>query len=203
MNSGLGGFLMLTHPTLAPARLRFATLLVGVGLLVGSATGPAAAAPSAARRPSATAPVTWNGWRGVALGSTLASAHRRLGGTLDHSATSGGCGDVLTTRTGRLDGNNYARPHRVGNISVTRKVHYPLGIRVSMRPARVVRLVKERGYRLHSVSYHDYGSTQHEKWVRGPHGHTLYFAYTDGHIYRMGMAINQRVARGEMEMNGC
>ena len=161
------------------------------------------AASPAAEQTRATTPVTWNGWRGVTLGSTLASAHTRLGGTLHHTATSGGCGDVLTTRTGTLDGNNYARPHKVGNISVTRTVRYPLGIRVSMKPARAVRLIRQSSFQLHSVSYHDYGSTQHENWVRGPHGHTLYFAYTDGHIYRMGMAVNQRVARGEMEMNGC
>jgi hypothetical protein len=194
---------MLTHPRLVLRRLRIVTLLVGIGLLVGSVAGPSVAASSVSGEPRATAPVTWNGWRGVTLGSTLASAHTRLGGTLHRTATSGGCGDVLTTKTGILDGNNYARPHKVGNISVTRKVRYPLGIRVSMKPARVVRLVNNSSYRLHSVSFHDNGSTQHESWVRGPHGHTLYFAYTDGHIYRMGMAVNQHVARGEMEMNGC
>lgn len=194
---------MLTHLKLAPARLRFVTLVVGVGLLLGGVAGPSAGASTTARQSSATAPVTWTGWRGVTLGSTLASAHTRLGGTLHHTATTGGCGDVLTTRTGRLDGNSYARPHRVGNISVTSKVHYPLGIRVSMRPARVVRLFKGSSYRLHRVTHHDYGSTQHENWVTGPHRHTLYFADTDGRIYRMGMAINPQVARGQMEMNGC
>lgn len=157
----------------------------------------------AAERGRRPAPVTWQGWRGVGLGSTLASAHDRLGGTLHHSTTSGGCGDVLTTRNGVLDGNVYARPHRVGNISVARAVRYPLGVRAGMRPARVVRRVEQSDYRLHRVTSHDYGSTQHESWVRGPHGHTLYFAYTEGRIYRMGLAVDRQVARGHMEMNGC
>jgi hypothetical protein len=183
--------------------LRLVVLLVGMGFLAGTVTTPAVAS-TASRKPRATAPVTWNGWRGVRLGTTLSAAHTRLGGTLHRTATSGGCGDVLTTRTGKLDGNIYRRPHRVGNISVTRRVHYPLGIRFSMRPARVVNLVENSRFKLDGVTYkNDGGGIVHEDWVIGPHGHALYFTYTGGRIFRMGMAVTVHVARGQMEINGC
>jgi hypothetical protein len=194
---------MSAHLRLTMQRLRLVALVVGVGLLLGAVAGPSVATSSADRKAKATAPVTWNGWRGVKLGSALAAAHTRLGGTLHRTATSGGCGDVLTTRTGVLDGNSYARPHRVGNISVTRRVHYPLGIRFGMKPARAVALAEKSKYALHTRTTHDYGATQNENWVVGPHGHALYFIYTEGRIYRMGLAVNQRVARGQMELNGC
>jgi hypothetical protein len=192
-------------PTRSTFTGRLAVLVVGLGLLIGGLAAPAAAAAgdTGARKPRATSPVTWNGWRGVGLGTPLAAAHAKLGGVLHRTATTGGCGDLLSTRTGRLDGNIYRRPHRVGNISVTRKVHYPLGLRISMRPARAVRMVKQSKYRLHTFAFHDEGSTTHEAWAVGPHGHTLYFRYTSGRIYRMGLAITTRVARGQMEINGC
>jgi hypothetical protein len=193
---------MPTRPTFAR---HLAVLALGLGLLLGAVAGPAAAAAGdpGAHKPRTTAPVTWNGWRGVRLGTTLTAAHARLGGVLHRTATTDGCGDLLNTSTGRLDGNIYVRPHRVGNISVTRKVHYPLGLRISMKPARAVHLVKKSKYRLHVLTTHDYGSTQHEAWAVGPHGHALYFLYTGGKIYRMGLAITARVARGQMEINGC
>lgn len=192
-------------PTRSTAARHLAVLVVGLGLFLGALAGPAAASAGdpGARKARATAPVSWNGWRGVGLGTTLTAAHAKLGGVLHRTATDGGCGDVLTTRTGRLDGNIYVRPHRVGNISVTRKVHYPLGLRINMLPARAVHQVKQSKYPLHALTTHDYGSTQHEAWVVGPHGHTLYFFYTGGKIYRMGLAITARVARGQMEINGC
>jgi hypothetical protein len=187
-------------PTTLP--LRLAALVAALGLLTCVLAAPATAATH--RTPSATSPVTWNGWRGVGLGTTLTSAHRRLGGTLTRVDSGGGCGDVLTTRTGKLDGNIYRRPHRVGNISVKRSVHYPLGIRVNMRPARVVRIVKQSKYALGGISTtNDGGGRVREDWVVGPNGHRLYFAYTGGMIFRMGLAINQHVARGQMEINGC
>ena len=196
---------MLTRPKLALRRLRIVTLLIGIGLLVGSVAGPSMAASPSAEQTRATTPVTWNGWRGVTLGSTLQSAHTRLGGTLHHTATSGGCGDVLATRTGILDGNNYARPHKVGNISVTRKVRYPLGIRVSMKPGR--RRSTGQAEQLPAAQRQPPRQRRLDPTRElgpGPHGHTLYFAYTDGsHTTAWAWPSTVRVARGEMEMNGC
>jgi hypothetical protein len=71
-----------------------------------------------------------------------------------------------------------------------------------MKPGRAIHLVKQSRYRLHTYTPDDY-TTTHEAWVVGPHRHTLYFLYGGGHIYRMGLAVNTHVARGQMEMNGC
>lgn len=152
-------------------------------------------------------PVTWSGWQGVKFDTKLTAAHAQLGGTLTRSATPYGCGDVLTLTNGGMDGNVFRHPHRVGNIYVWGKVAYPLGIRSTMTPAKIKKIVRQSKFTLRTRRYDPYGTGTYDyhSWVVGPKGHAFYFAYSDGgdSAFRMGLAATSKVARRQMNMNGC
>lgn len=189
-------------------RTSIAAGAVGLALLVPTSLPAHAQESAQVPEPKAgpRAAVTWQGWRGVHFAIPLTAAHDRLGGDLLRVGSSGGCGDVLTTRTGTLDGIGFRHGHAVATIRVKKGIGYPLGVNQAMKPQQVVRVAKGSDFILRTkrVVLPDDGHYS-ENRVVGPSGRTLYFSYVEGsgRIDRMGVSANRRIALEQMELNGC
>jgi hypothetical protein len=203
------------HTSRALPGLARLAVLVGAAALVATPVAADAAthtthrsAAHAAQGAGPRSAVTWNGWRGVRLGDTTRSAHRRLGGVLERGSNDpGACGDILQTHTGFLDAKVGPHAHRVSDISVESVVSYPLGVHDTMRASRITQRLEAHGFAVRSrnVDQTSAGDVVVENTSVGPHGHTLYFLSDPdtSEVYRMGLALNRHVATELMEITGC
>ena len=126
---------------------------------------------------------------------------------MTRSATPYGCGDVLTLSNGGMDGNVLRHPLRVGDTHAWGKVAYPPGIKSSVTPAKIKKIVRQSKFTLRTRR-HDpagTGTCDYYSWVVGPKGHACYFAYSDegNSAFRIGLAATSKFALRQMEMHDC
>ncbi|WP_126688284.1 hypothetical protein [Nocardioides ferulae] len=189
---------------------------MAIGLLLGLA-GPGAAGDEQVQRDGTvtavapvtaqtTAKVTWKGWRGVRFGTPLKKAQKKVGGDL-FEAGEGTCGDVLTTGRATLDGHAFRDGSKFGNISPRKPLTYPLGLRSTMTPKKVKRLIRAGGLSVttREVDLYGDGNIVVYAWAVGPKGRTLYFDHAKGgkDIYRFGLAATKKSAKAHLYLNGC